>query len=91
MVVLLYAAIFAICAIVVRINPNLINMSETERKRMDPKKTGRYAFWGMMSIALVLVVRYLFGIRHELFVPIFVIIPGILITATLVTCSIPSK
>ena len=91
MIILIYAAIFAISAIVVRLNPNLINLSEAERKRMNPKKTGRYAFWGMMSTALVLVVLYLFGIRHEPFVPIFVIIPCIMITATLVMHSIPPK
>ena len=57
---------------------------------MDIKKTGRVAFWGLMTTALVLVALYVIGIRHEL-VPIFVVIPGVLITITLIQCSIPNK
>lgn len=88
---LLIAAIIALCAVLVRLNPKLINtMSEEERKRMDVKKTGRVAFWGLMITALVLVALYVIGIRHEL-VPIFVVIPGVLITITLIQCSIPNK
>lgn len=91
MTMLLLAAIIALCAVLARLNPKLINtMSAEERKRMDAKKTGRVAFWGLMITALVLVVLYIVGIRHEL-VPIFVVIPGALITAALIQCSIPTK
>ena len=88
---LFLASIIALCAVLVRFNPKLINtMSKEERKRMDAKKTGRVAFWGLMTTALVLVALYVIGIRHEL-VPIFVVIPGVLITAALIQCSIPNK
>lgn len=91
MVQLFIAAIIALCAVFVRLNPELINtMSEEQCKRMDIKKTGRVAFWGLMTTALVLVALYVIGIRHEL-VPIFVVIPGVLITITLIQCSIPNK
>lgn len=65
-------------------------MSAEERKRMNVKKTGRVAFWGLMTTALVLGALYVMGIRHEL-VPIFVVFPGALITATLIQYSIPKK
>ena len=88
---LILATIIALCAVLVRIKPNLINtISEAERKRMDAKKTGRVAFWGLMLTALVLVALYLLGIRNEL-APIFVVAPGALITAALIQCSIPKK
>lgn len=91
MITLFIATIIALCAVLVRFNPKLINvLSEDERKRMDAKKTGRVAFWGLMSTALVLVVLYLLGIRNEL-VPMFVGIPGAIITAALIQCSIPQK
>jgi hypothetical protein len=37
-----------------------------------------------------LVALYVLDIRHEL-APIFVVIPGALITATLIQCSIPKE
>ena len=91
MVLLFIAAIIALCAVLVRLNPMLINtMSEEERKRMDVKKTGRVAFWGLIITALILVLLYILGIRNEL-VPIFVCIPSVIITAALIQCSIPNK
>ncbi len=88
---LFLAGIIAICAVVALLKPNTINvLSEADREKMNPKKTGRAAFWGLMTTALVLVVLYVIGIRHEL-VPIFVVIPGALITAALIQCSIPNK
>lgn len=90
MIIVVEALILAICAVLVRVNPNLINvLSEADRKRMDPKKTSRYAFWGLMATALVLAMLYLLGIRHELVC--LVIIPGAIITAALIQCSIPNK
>ena len=89
MIIVVEALILAICAVLVRVNPNLINISEAERKRMDPKKTSRYAFWGLMATALVLAMLYLLGIRHELVC--LVIIPGAILTAALIQCSIPNK
>lgn len=91
MVLLFIAAIIALCAVLVLFRPYLINvLSEADREKMNPKKTGRAAFCGLMTTALVLVVLYVIGIRHEL-VPIFVVIPGALITAALIQCSIPNK
>ncbi|MBR5849876.1 MAG: hypothetical protein IKZ12_02280 [Alistipes sp.] len=85
------AAILAATAVFVRFKPQYINvLSEKERKRMDPEKTGRVAFWGLMSTALVLAVLTLAGIRNEL-MPIFICIPGATITAALIQCSIPLK
>ncbi len=47
MINLVIAIILALCAVVVRLNPRLINvLSEEDHKRMNAKKTGRYAFWG---------------------------------------------
>lgn len=90
MIIVVEALILAICAVLVRVNPNLINvLSEADRKRMDPKKTSRYAFWGLMATALLLAMLYLLGIRHELVC--LVIIPGAIITAALIQCSIPNK
>jgi hypothetical protein len=43
-----------------------------------------------MATALILVILYIVGIRNEL-IPIFVGIPGVLITVTLIQCSIPNK
>ena len=43
---LLLASIIAICAVAVLIKPNSINvLSEADRKKINPKKTGRAAFW----------------------------------------------
>lgn len=90
MITLLIAGIIALCAFLVLLRPDLINvLSETDRKKMNPKKTGRAAFWGLMATALVLVMLYLLGIRHELVC--LVIIPGAIITAALIQCSIPNK
>lgn len=91
MVQLFIAAIIALCAVFVRLNPELINtMSEEQRKRVDIKKTGRVAFWGLMTTALIMIILYIVGIRNEL-VPIFVCIPCVIITAALIQCSIPNK
>ena len=88
---LLLASIIAICAIVVLLKPNSINvLSESDRKKMDYKRTGRIAFWGLIITALILVFLYILGIRNEL-VPIFVCIPSVIITAALIQCSIPNK
>ena len=88
---LIIAIILALCAVMVRINPRLINvLSEEDCKRMNAKKTGRYAFWGLMTTALVMALLYACGIRNEL-VPIFVCIPGAIVTAALIQLSIPSK
>ncbi|MBR5820103.1 MAG: hypothetical protein IKY68_02485 [Alistipes sp.] len=85
------AAILAATAVLVRFKPQYINvLSEKDRKRMNPKKTGRVAFWGLMSTALVLAVLTLVGVRNEL-MPMFICIPGAIITAALIQCSIPSK
>ena len=89
--ILILAASIALCAIAVLINPNLINpLSEEDRKRMDRKMVGRYAFWGLIATAAVLVVLYICGIRNDI-VPIFVIIPGVLVTVTLIQCSLPKQ
>ncbi len=88
---LLLASIIAICAVVVLLKPNSINvLSESDRKKMDSKRTGRIAFWGLIITALILVLLYILGIRNEL-VPIFVCIPSVIITAALIQCSIPNK
>ena len=88
---LLLASIIAICAVVVLLKPNSINvLSESDRKKMDSKRTGRIAFWGLIITALILVLLYILGIRNEL-VPIFVCIPSVIITTALIQCSIPNK
>ena len=88
---LLLASIIAICAVVVLIKPNSINvLSEADRKKINPKKTGRAAFWGLMTTALTMILLYILGIRNEL-VPIFVCIPSVIITVALIQCSIPDK
>ena len=88
---LLLASIIAICAVVVLLKPNSINvLSESDRKKMESKRTGRIAFWGSIITALILVLLYILGIRNEL-VPIFVCIPSVIITAALIQCSIPNK
>ena len=88
---LLLASIIAICAVAVLIKPNSINvLSEADRKKMDSKRTGRIAFWGLIITALILVLLYILGIRNEL-VPIFVCIPSVIITVALIQCSIPDK
>lgn len=89
MITLLIAGIIALCAVLVLLRPDLINvLSEADRKKMNPKKTGRAAFWGLMITALILVILYILGIRNEL-VPMFVGIPGAILTATLIQLSIP--
>lgn len=91
MVILLVALILAATAVLVRFRPDLINvLSERDRQQMNPKKTGRIAFWGLMLTALTLVLLYCLGVRNEL-MPMFVCIPGAIITAALIQCSIPSK
>ena len=88
---LFLASIIAICAVVVLLKPNSINvLSESDRKKMDSKRTGRIAFWGLIITALILVLLYILGIRNEL-VPIFVCIPSVIIIAALIQCSIPNK
>ena len=88
---LLLASIIAIWAVVVLLKPNSINvLSESDRKKMDSKRTGRIAFWGLIITALILVLLYILGIRNEL-VPIFVCIPSVIITDALIQCSIPNK
>ena len=91
MVLLFIAAIIALCAVLVLFRPDLINvLSEADREKMNPKKTGRAAFCGLMTTALILVALWLCGIRNEL-VPMFVGIPGAIITAALIQLSIPNK
>ena len=91
MVILFVAGIIALCAVLVLFRPDLINvLSENYLKKMNPKKTGRVAFWGLMTTALILVILYILGIRNEL-VPIFVCIPSVIITTALIQCSIPNK
>ena len=88
---LFLAGIIAICAVVVLLKPNSINvLSESDRKKMNPKKTARISFWGLMTTALILTTLHILGIRSEL-APIFVCIPCVLITAALIQCSIPNK
>ena len=88
---LFLAGIIAICAVVALLKPNTINvLSESDRKKMYPKRTGRIAFWVLMITALILVILYIIGIRNEL-APIFVCIPSVIITAALIQCSIPDK
>lgn len=89
MITLLIAGVIALCAVLVLFRPALINvLSEDDRKRIDAKKTGRAAFWGLMTTALTMIILYIVGIRNEL-VPMFVGIPGAILTATLIQCSIP--
>ena len=91
MITLLIASIIALCAVLVLLRPDLINvLSEADRKKMNPKKTGRAAFWGLMVTALTMIILYIVGIRNEL-VHMFVGIPGAILTATLIQCSIPNK
>ena len=89
--ILLVAGIIALSAVLVLLRPDLINvLSEADRKKMNPKKTGRAAFWGLMVTALTMIILYIVGIRNEL-VPMFVGIPGAILTAALIQCSIPNK
>ena len=91
MEILLVASIIISCAVLVLLRPDLINvLSEADRKKMNPKKTGRAAFWGFMVTALTMIILYIVGIRNEL-VPMFVGIPGAILTAALIQCSIPNK
>lgn len=87
--ILLVASIIISCAVLVLLRPDLINvLSKADRKKMNPKKTGRAAFWGLMVTALTMIILYIVGIRNEL-VPMFVGIPGAILTATLIQLSIP--
>ena len=89
--ILVCAGIIALCSVLVLLRPDLINvMSEADRKRMNPKRTGRVAFWGLMATALTMIILYIVGIRNEL-VPIFIGIPGAIITAALIQGSIPKE
>ena len=89
--ILLVADIIALCAFLVLLRPDLINvLSESDRKKMNPKKTGRAAFWGLMATALTMIILYIVGIRNEL-VPIFIVIPGAIVTAALIQGSIPKE
>ena len=89
--ILLVAGIIALCSVLVLLRPDLINvLSESDRKRMNPKKTGHVAFWGLMVTALTMIILYIVGIRNEL-VPIFIGIPGAIITAALIQVSIPTE
>ena len=91
MVILFVAGIIALCAVLVLFRPDLINvLSGNDLKKMNPKKTGRVAFWGLMATALTMAALWIVGIRNEL-VPMFVGIPGAIITAALIQCSIPNK
>ena len=89
--ILVCAGIIALCSVLVLLRPDLINvLSESDRKKMNPKKTGRVAFWGLMATALTMTILYIVGIRNEL-VPIFIGIPGAIITAALIQGSIPKE
>ena len=89
--ILVCAGIIALCSVLVLLRPDLINvLSESDRKRMNPKRTGRVAFWGLMATALTMIILYIVGIRNEL-VPMFVGIPGAIITAALIQGSIPKE
>ena len=89
--ILLVASIIALSAVLVLFRPDLINvLSEADRKKINPKKTGRVAFWGLMVTALTMIILYIVGIRNEL-VPMFDGIPGAIITAALIQGSIPKE
>lgn len=89
--ILVCAGIIALCSVLVLLRPDLINvLSESDRKKINPKKTGRVAFWGLMATALTMIILYIVGIRNEL-VPMFVGIPGAIITAALIQGSIPKE
>ena len=89
--ILVCAGIIALCSVLVLLRPDLINvLSEADRKKMDSKRTGRIAFWGLMATALTMIILYIVGIRNEL-VPIFIGIPGAIITAALIQGSIPKE
>lgn len=89
--ILVCAGIIALCSVLVLLRPDLINvLSESDRKKMNPKRTGRVAFWGLMITALTMIILYIVGIRNEL-VPIFIVIPGAIITAALIQGSIPKE
>ena len=91
MEILIVAGIIALCAVFVLYRPDLINvLSKDDHKRMDVKKTGRIAFWGLMATSLTMAALWLVGIRSEL-MPMFVGIPGAILTAALIHCSIPNK
>lgn len=89
--ILVCAGIIALSAVLVLLRPDLINvLSEADRKKINPKKTGRAAFWGLMVTALTMIILYIVGIRNEL-VPMFIGIPGAIITAALIQDSIPKE
>ena len=89
--ILVCAGIIALSAVLGLLRPALINvLSEADRIKINPKKTGRVAFWGLMATALTMIILYIVGIRNEL-VPIFIGIPGAIITAALIQGSIPKE
>ena len=86
-VYILCAAIIALCAVLIRFRPDLINvLSEKDRQKMDPRKVGRIGFWGLMTTAAVLVIFYFLGIPSE--IGMLVGVPGAIITAGLIQASI---
>lgn len=89
--ILVCAGIIALCSVLVLLRPDLINvLSDSDRKKINPKRTGRVAFWGLTVTALTMIILYIVGIRNEL-VPIFIGIPGAIITAALIQGSIPKE
>ena len=86
-VYILCAVIIALCAVLIRFRPDLINvLSEKDRHKMDPRKVGRIGFWGLMTTAAVLVIFYFLGIPSE--IGMLVGVPGAIITAGLIQASI---
>ena len=84
---ILCAVIIALCAVLIRFRPDLINvLSEKDRQKMDPRKVGRVGFWGLMITAAVLILFYFLGIPSE--IGMLVCIPGAIITAGLSQASI---
>ncbi len=84
---ILCAVIIALCALLIRFRPDLINvLSEKDRQKMDPRKVGRVGFWGLMTTAAVLMVFYFLGVPSE--IGMLVGIPGAIITAGLIQASI---
>ena len=84
---ILCAVIIALCAVLIRFRPDLINvLSEKDRQKMDPRKVGRVGFWGLMTTAAVLMVFYFLGVPTE--IGMLAGIPGAIITAGLIQASI---
>ena len=86
-VYILCAVIVALCAVLIRFRPDLINvLSEKDRQKMESRKVGRIGFWGLMTTAAVLMVFYFLGVPSE--IGMLVGIPGAIITAGLIQASI---